>query len=301
MHKRKAGQAQGLQMAVLDPGVTDKRLLLLEEEFGRLLTVAARTGNTLSSTLRKAWDGNQWLHVEGKISPEKATGAHVSMIGHVTLSELLQCLNEIENRNGFSNRVLWVATRRTRKIPLPGWINWKKKHPKIIDDLNEVLARINAVPAREMDWSPEAKVAWQSFYNSIPEAEGGIVGPIIARSDAHVLRVTMLYAILDASCLMTEDHLGAAIAFWRYCERTAQWAFAEKTGNRMADRIFWALQHEPNGMTRQQIREECFNKHCTKTTLDLAFACLRDAHLAEMKFERTNQAKRPAERWFAKA
>jgi hypothetical protein len=111
MHKRKAGQAGDLQMAVLDPGVTDKRLLLVEEEFGRLLTVAARTGNTLSSTLRKAWDGNQWLHVEGKTSPEKVTGAHVSMIGHVTLPELLQCLSEIEfRRSGTLSSKIIIAT-----------------------------------------------------------------------------------------------------------------------------------------------------------------------------------------------
>lgn len=300
MHKRKAGHAQGLQMAVLDPGVTDKRLLLLEEEFGRLLTVAARTGNTLSSTLRKCWDANQWLHVEGKVSPEKATGAHVSMIGHVTLMELLQCLNEIENRNGFSNRVLWVATRRTKKIPLPGWINWKKTYPKIVVALSKILSDINAVPARQMDWSPQGNAAWQTFYTSIPEADAGILGPIIARSDAHVLRLTMLYAILDASCLMTQHHLRAAIAFWQYCQRSAQWAFAEKTGNKMADRIFWALQHEPNGMTRQQIREECFSDHCSKTTLDLAFASLQEANLVNMKLERSKQAKKPTERWFAK-
>jgi hypothetical protein len=100
---------------------------------------------------------------------------------------------------------------------------------------------------------------------------------------------------------MEPKHLKAAIAFWRYCERSAQWAFAEKTGNKMADRIYWALQREPKGMTRQQIREECFNEHCTKALLDLAFANLREAKLAEMKLERTQQAKRPAERWFARA
>ena len=99
---------------------------------------------------------------------------------------------------------------------------------------------------------------------------------------------------------MEPKHLKAAVAFWQYCERSAQWAFAEKTGNKMADRIYWAVQHEPNGMTRQQIGEECFNKHCTKTTLDLAFASLLELNLVEMKLERTKQAKRPTERWFAK-
>src|SRR5262249_6008654 len=91
------------QTQVIDAGVSDKRLLLVEEEFGRLLIVAARSGNTISTTLRKCWDGNEWIHVEGKISP--TTGAHISMIGHITLTELLECLREVENRNGFSNRV----------------------------------------------------------------------------------------------------------------------------------------------------------------------------------------------------
>jgi hypothetical protein len=166
-----------------------------------------------------------------------------------------------------------------------------------VDALSKILYDINSVAAREIGWSPEATIAWQKFYNAIPEADAGIVGSIIARSDAHVLRLTMLYAVLDDSCLMTPAHLRAAIAFWRYCERSAQWAFAEKTGNKMADRIFWALQHEPGGMTRQQIREECFNEHCTKTTLDLAFASLQDANLVEMTLERTKQARRPVERW----
>ena len=287
-------------LEVLDPGVADKRLLVLEEEFGRLLTVASRTGNTISSTFRKCWDGNEWLYVEGKISPEKATGAHISMIGHVTLSELLECLREVENRNGFSNRVLWIATRRTKKIPLPIWINWKKDHSRIIQKLKDVLSNINAVASREIDWSPEGKKAWKHFYNSIPDGDAGVVGSIIARTEAHVLRLTMLYTVLDNSTLMEPKHLKAAIAFWRYCERSAQWAFAEKTGNWMADRIYWALQREPQGMTRQQIGEECFKRHHTKSQLDIAFASLQEANLAEMKLERTKEVKRPTERWFVR-
>jgi hypothetical protein len=51
----------------------------------------------------------------------------------------------------------------------------------------------------------------------------------------------MLFAILDHSTLTEPKHLQAAIAVWDYCERSAQWAFGEKTGNKMVDRIYWAL------------------------------------------------------------
>jgi hypothetical protein len=114
--KRKAGQADKAETTLLDAGVDDKRLLIAEEEFSRLLNVASRPGNTLSSTLRKGWDGKEILYIEGKISPSKATGAHISMIGHITAAELLACMSEVENKNGFSNRVLWVATRRVQEM-----------------------------------------------------------------------------------------------------------------------------------------------------------------------------------------
>jgi hypothetical protein len=41
-----------------DLGVADKRRLVLEPEFARLLAVAAREGSILSAVLREAWDGN---------------------------------------------------------------------------------------------------------------------------------------------------------------------------------------------------------------------------------------------------
>ena len=101
VNKRKAGQADKAEKTLLDQGVSDKRLLIVEEEFARLLTKSALPGNTLSSMLRKAWDAKNWLYVEGKIAPEKATGAHISMIGHITVTELLNFITKVENENGF--------------------------------------------------------------------------------------------------------------------------------------------------------------------------------------------------------
>ena len=43
--------------APIDPGVTDKRLFVVEEEFGSVLNMKHRDGNTLSTTLRLLWDG----------------------------------------------------------------------------------------------------------------------------------------------------------------------------------------------------------------------------------------------------
>ena len=221
------------------------------------------------------------------------------MIGHITLSELLECMREVENKNGFSNRVLWIAARREKKLPLPGWIDWRK-YPDIISQLSDVMETLGSpAPEREIHWSSQAKKQWSDFYKSISTTNTGIVGSIIARSDAHVLRLTMLFAVLDNAASMETRHLNAAIAFWQYCERSAMWAFGEKTGNRAADQIYWALQREPKGMVRAQISLEVFNNHASKNAMDMVFSALVDAGSVRFEFECSKGAK-PSQRWFFK-
>jgi hypothetical protein len=171
------------------------------------------------------------------------------------------------------------------------WEYFKVWNP---DSQNKNPSRYSSVPGVERE------KAWQDFYRSIPDVDSGIVGSIIARSDAHTLRLSMAYAVLDDVALMQSKHLEAAIAFWDYCQRSAQWAFGEKTGNKMADRIYWALERTPQGMTRSQISQDVFGRNCSKTFVDAALSCLFDAGLAELRIDPQKKSGRPAERWFAK-
>ena len=78
-----------------------------------------REGNTLSTTLRDAWDTGT-LRTLTKNSPAVATGAHISIIGHVTELVVRRYLGETEQGNGFGNRFLWVCARRSKKLPFGG-------------------------------------------------------------------------------------------------------------------------------------------------------------------------------------
>ena len=102
-----------------DLGVADKRRLVLEPEFTRLLAVAGRQGSTLSHLIREAWDGNP-LKNRTKQNPMVATGAHVSVLAHVTREELLRRLDDTEIANGFANRFLFALVRRSKKLPEGG-------------------------------------------------------------------------------------------------------------------------------------------------------------------------------------
>ena len=87
---------------IIDQGVKDKRLLVTEAEFAGTLSVMERSGNNLSPNIRHAWDG-LLLQTMTK-TPLKATGAHISVVAHITKDELRARLTRTDMCNGFANR-----------------------------------------------------------------------------------------------------------------------------------------------------------------------------------------------------
>jgi len=99
IEREKTSKKTGKIVRVIeDSGIEDKRLLVLEEEFASPLRVIRREGNTLSAVIRNAW-GRGNLSTLTKNSPAQATGAHVSIIGHITDQELLRELSANEGSN----------------------------------------------------------------------------------------------------------------------------------------------------------------------------------------------------------
>jgi hypothetical protein len=78
-----------------------------------------RDGNTLSMVARNAWDDKP-LQSMTKNSPQKATRTHITIIGHVTKSELLKHLTEEKLGYGIANRFLFFLVRRVNILPLGG-------------------------------------------------------------------------------------------------------------------------------------------------------------------------------------
>ncbi len=76
---------------LVDVGEQDKRLLVVEEEFASVLQAVSRHGNTVSALIRQAWDNGK-LRTLTKNNPTKATGAHISIVGHITHQELCRLL-----------------------------------------------------------------------------------------------------------------------------------------------------------------------------------------------------------------
>ncbi len=241
------------QEEIVDPGVADKRLLAVESEFAKVLQVASRDGNTLSAQIRLAWDtGN--LHVMTK-SPLKATGAHISIIGHITKEELKAELLQTDALNGFGNRFLWLYVERSKLLPRGGNLQESELMP-LRDKLR--LAVAHATAAGEIGMTPEAWELWDAEYERLSTGQAGLLGGMTNRAEAQVRRLAMMYALLDCRHEVDTPHLLAALDLWRYCEATAEYLFGvapQKQGNELADLV--SLIRESGGtMTLREIREK---------------------------------------------
>jgi len=276
-----------------DQGVDDKRLLIVEPEFAHVLKAIERQGNTLSDVLRRAWDGDVLQAMTRKHNRLKATGAHISIIAHITKDELLRLLTETEAANGLGNRFLWGCVRRSKALPEGG--NLKDQ------DLEPIAERLRAAiafgsRAERICRDDNARAMWAHVYTELSAGKPGLLGAMIARSEAQVVRLSLLYALLDQSMVIRREHLLAALAVWGFCEESARYVFGDSLGDPTADTILSALRAAgAEGMTRTEIRD-FFGRNKGAAEIQRALSTLASQGLAERRMLPTDG--RPEERWF---
>jgi hypothetical protein len=272
--------AEGLISEVRDDADTprDRRLLIVQSEFASVLRVMGRDGNNLSPLLRAAWDSGN-LRTLVKHDPLKATGAHISVIGHITRPELLRYLSDTEQLNGFANRLLWCSIKRSKVLP-EGGIVPEMEMATLAGRLREVVEWARRVGEIDLRRDDEARGLWAAVYPRLSAGLPGLLGAATSRAEAQVLRLSAVYAVLDCSATVRVEHLRAALAVWDYCFASARFIFGDATGDPVADRIREALQSAgADGLTRTQIRD-LLGRHASTDRITQALRQLAALRLA---------------------
>ncbi len=230
-----------------DPGETDKRLLIIEQEFAGALKAMQREGNTLSARIRDAWDHGT-LTPMTKRDRLTATDAHICIMAHITITELLRLLTETEQLNGFANRFLFAIVRRSKFLP-----SGHGAPRALLDDHLTPLSRIRACAKerKELKRDDEAEALWATVYPKLEQEMPGLAGSILARGAAQVLRLSLLYALSDPDeaelvhPAIRVPHLMAALALWDYCKASVLRVFGDAIGDPVADRLLRRLKIGP--------------------------------------------------------
>jgi hypothetical protein len=269
----------------------DKRLLVLEPEFAQVMKVLAREGNTLSPVVRNSWDGKR-LQSLVRNAPLRASQAHVGIVAHITKDELLRYLNATELANGFFNRFLLVAVRRSKLLPFGGNLAGTD-----LDRLkHQITAALHQARTRgELFFDPDARERYSHVYEQLSAPQPGMLGAATGRAEAHTIRLALIYALLDSAPEITRRHLDAALALWRYARDSTRWVFGDSLGDPTADDI-WALAKErTHGISRTEVRD-LFSRNKKAREIDRALTTLVDA--GRLQRHQSNDGNgRPAEIW----
>ncbi len=276
----------------------ERRLLAVETEFARVLTASRREGNTLSPLIRSAWDGDKLEVLTRGKSKIRADNAHVSILAHITPEELNKLLNNsVEIANGFANRFVWACVRRSKSLPNGG-------DPAILDAWVEPLAKAleRAKRIGRVRRDDAAESLWASVYDTLTTERPGAFGLATSRAHAITLRVSLLYAILDADDTIRELHLRAARAVWAYCEASASRIFGDGATPNTTDtpspldiRLLDAIVKAP-GIKRSDLLREI--RDANANGIGEALVSLENRSLAHKRTVHASGGGRPSEHWY---
>ncbi len=137
-----------------------------------------------------------------------------------------------------------LCVRRAKLVACPTGMNQ--------EDVNYLAVRLASAIKRawtnpgisKLDES--ALELWTSMYPVLTRDQAGALGAIIARAEAQVMRLSLIYALLDdrervSPVEIEEGHLRSALAFWNYCQDSARFIFGGADTNKDASKILAAL------------------------------------------------------------
>jgi putative DNA primase/helicase len=212
-----------------DPGVTDKRILVVESEFDNILSQLRRDNNTLSATIRNLFDGRD-LEPLTKTSPTRASQPHVCILGHITGHELREKASAIDVANGLLNRFMMLYVYRPKLVPLPC--------PTPEAEIEVLAQRVaNAIMAvtegnlhdenrYEVYFSDAARDLWVEQYIIITRDRDGKAGSLLARSEVYARMLAMIFAAMDGRLLIEPSDLDAALSWVEYWNASVTYVFS---------------------------------------------------------------------------
>lgn len=277
----------------INRGVIDKRLLCVESEFSSVLRQSQRDGNTLSQIIRDAWDSLK-LATLTKNSPLVVTDPMISIIGHITIAELLKCMSQTDMQNGFSNRFIFIKAEADKLLPDPPQMNQATKS-LIVAEIKKSIEEARKIGRVEFD-SDKTRQYWNDYYLSVNQVDASLVGALTSREEPQIRRLAMIIALFNRKESIDLDSLMFAIEIFRYSKDSLHEVYGKSTGDNFSDKILDLLNTFPEGLSRSEINNY-LSRNYPKTNLDRTLNFLKMQKLADFK-KNNDTGGRPQEVWF---
>ncbi|GHH62339.1 hypothetical protein GCM10018781_10380 [Kitasatospora indigofera] len=237
-------------------GVVDKRLWVVESEYGITMARARREGSSLGGVLRQAWNGED-LGVMNR-EAMRSTAPHIALIGHISPRELRAKMQDSELAGGTYNRFLPVFVHRNLSLP-----DATGAPEHLVNTLANTWRTVltDARQVGEVKLTDAAGQLWrEEVYPALSGADDddGPLAEFTARAAPYAKRAAMVYALLDNSDRIQEQHLRASWALIRYARASAAHILgpaAGGTGDPNLDKLAAAVKTAaPGGLTQSEVQ-----------------------------------------------
>jgi hypothetical protein len=209
---------------------------------------------------------------------------------------LIRRLSDIEIGNGFANRVMWGCARRSKMLPQGGGSTGDSS--AILRTLQEATRKARQLADTRIKFDQEAASLWDQVYADLSEGRPGLFGAVTSRAEAHVVRLSLIYALLDGRQEIRLAHLRAALAVWNYSVASARYIWGDALGDPSADEMLRALKASTDGLTRWDISNH-FGRNKSATEIDRALNVLAERGLIRSAREETGERGRTGTRYWA--
>jgi hypothetical protein len=190
---------------------------------------------------------------------------------------------------------MWILVRKIKNFPEGG----PESASYLAAEITELRETLRVARTfGKMERSEKAKQYWADLYENInKDAEGA--KEIVDRAEAHMLRLSNMYATASRNPQVDLEHLLAAEALWKYSEACALQIFGVEELSREADLLLGYLRSlSGDKMSRTLIQNRVFHNHKTGTEITALLRILHDKGLVQYTTERIENGN-TIEQWFA--
>ncbi|MFE0022369.1 DUF3987 domain-containing protein [Amycolatopsis sp. NPDC059021] len=250
----------------------DRRLLVFEAEWAGVMERMKRDGNSLSATLRAAWEGGDLstMAVTARVAPE----SHVGIIGHITPEEFRSKVSTSDLAGGTYNRFLPVMVSRAHFLP-----GGQGAPDTIVKGIGaEMAERLdNGRKLGALGFTPAGNDLWRRLYVEFGTDTGDLpaVEQFISRAAPYCLRIAAIHTALDGATAIDARHLTAAAALVRYSIASARTALSNS--GEAAKLARWIAAAGTAGRTRDEIRSGFYQRNRTAAEITTLLDQLREA------------------------
>ena len=207
-----------------------------------------------SSLGKKGTSWGRVMSLMKEIDPDWSKGNIVSGLG-----------SGEDASNGFSNRFLWGFSSRTKLLPDGGNIHPEEFYEEICL-LTKNIGVIHDAGSFQVHRNEEASRYWHEIYPELTSARVGRWGSSTSRGAPQVVRISLIFCLLDGKKTIELPHLKAAKALWDYCCDSARWAFEDFQFSPNATKLIAALSH--GDMTIADVSQLVFKRNLSKMEIN---------------------------------